>query len=88
MASTQVQGAPQSRFHPLADGAAFSPSLLPDLSNQRNRQLDGKHSLGFWNSQRLASTLGLLKITVSLTPRDAIMSDEPAQKPLGERIFS
>jgi len=88
MTLTQVQGAPQSRFHPLADGAPSSPSLLADLSDQANGQLDRKDSLGFWNRHRPTSGLGLLKIAVSLAARDAIMGDEPAQRLLGRGFFS
>jgi hypothetical protein len=75
---TPVQGAPQSRFHQLADAAAFSPSLLADLADQGNGQLDGKDPFGFWNKQGSRSGLSLLKITVSLAPGDAIIRDEPA----------
>ena len=78
MTLPQFQGAPQRRFHPLADGATFSPSSLADLLDQGNGQLDGKDSLGFWNSQKPTSVLGLLKIAVSLTSREAIVVDEPA----------
>ena len=78
MTLAHFQGVPQRRFHPLADGATLSPSLLADLSDQGNGQFDGKDALGFWNNQRPASVLGLLKIAVSLTSRETLVADEPA----------
>jgi hypothetical protein len=36
MVWTPIQGAPQSRGHQLADAAAFSASLLANLSDQGN----------------------------------------------------
>jgi hypothetical protein len=78
MVLTPVQGAPQSRCHHLADAAAFPPSLLADLADQGNGQLDGKDPFGFGNRQGSRSGLSLLKITVSLAPGYAIMGAEPA----------
>jgi hypothetical protein len=79
MAWRQVQGASQGRFHPLADATALSPSLLPNLSDQGNGQFHGKDALGLWNRLRPTGGLGLLQVAVSLTTRDAIMGDKPAQ---------
>ena len=79
MALTQAQGASQRRGHPLADGAAFSSSLLADSPDQRNRQLDCKNTFQLGNKQWSTSGLGLLKIPVSLTSREAIFGDEPPQ---------
>jgi hypothetical protein len=74
-----AQGAPQSRFYPRTDGIAFAPRSLADFSDQRNGELDGEDPLDLWNRQKPTSNLGLPKVAVSLTSRNALVGDKPVQ---------
>ncbi len=78
MAWARGQRPPQNLFHPIADGAAFTPGLAADLLDQRRGKFDCKNDFCFRNNHRLTRGLGLLQVTIGLTPGDAVSGDELA----------